>query len=221
MDVSKDTHNEEAYGPWMVINKKKEFQDKRNKNPGTEVSNGFDKLAMMVDNNDNCMEKKVEEVPQKATSGSKSDVMDTVEAVKNPFQNKDAKKNGNLGSEDMIDAFNTDKSFRVPVKVVLEKSSDNLHKKLTNTLAITVSKVLNNEDCNLGVADSDIFNEAQGKSTRIRKASSQAIHTSSFLLNLKQNKAKKKKFSRDSKAIESDGDPKQGIDEAKSTMVIE
>ncbi|WOL14057.1 hypothetical protein Cni_G22837 [Canna indica] len=205
----------------MIVNRKKRFHDKRNKNSDMKVSNVFDKLAEMEGRQKENAVAYEKSLPHQAISFPKCEGMTLNAKSHNPFQNNSfKKKESSLKSEVMVDAFKSNKPGPVSVKIDLEKNIDAFHKKLPDTLSITVSKIQENEGTSDEVLDIEMISETQSKAVKIRKATSHTIHINNFPLNLKQNRAKKKKFSKDPKVIEFDGDPKQGGEEDETFMHI-
>ncbi|WOL16675.1 hypothetical protein Cni_G25463 [Canna indica] len=186
--------NEGSYGPWMIINRRKKFQEKRNKDSVMKVANGFDKLAELeVMNKGNSLS--IDPVPVKDSSlpsvpQSTSDANVSNKSLQNPFRNKNA--DCSMSPKVMVDAFMTSNSISVPIKLDPERNAIALHKKLSDTLAITVSKIQESGDYYGDGLDIEMATCSQNKAGKIRKPSSQAIHESCFPSNLKQNRAKKK-----------------------------
>ncbi|WOK93634.1 hypothetical protein Cni_G02334 [Canna indica] len=133
-------------------------------------------------------------LPHQVVSFPKADGMTLNTETKNPFQNKSFKeKESSLKPEVVVEAFKSNKPSLESVKVNLEKNSEALHRKLSDILSITLNKIQENEGTSEEVPDIKMLSESQSKAVKIRKASIQTIHVNSFPLNIKQNRAKKRR----------------------------
>ncbi|WOL00060.1 hypothetical protein Cni_G08773 [Canna indica] len=114
--------------------------------------------------------------------------------IQNPFKEK-SKMHNVFSSNDFmqVDAFKSSKQSSVPVKVNLEKNVKDLHRKLTDTFSIAVNKIQLMENNQMETEDTDSYILSQDKENKIRKSVSQVAQVNSFLFNLKQNRAQKKR----------------------------
>ncbi|WOL20111.1 hypothetical protein Cni_G28913 [Canna indica] len=208
-----ETSKDNLYGPWMVVNRRKKSVGKRATPPEFRTSNDFNSIT------DNGVEKmKIEAANMKNSLGNETKVVKE-NFVKNPFATKKAQIPQSDSQIMDVEEFNAPKLNCIPVQVNFEKNVEALHKKLSNTFVIAVNKVIENESSQHEGANID-FNFHEGKKdSRIRKFVNQTIHLSNFPLDLKQNKAKKKRFSKDLSVVSSDGDPNTGQKVTTSSLI--
>ncbi|WOK96222.1 hypothetical protein Cni_G04929 [Canna indica] len=161
------TESESLFGPWMVVNKKKKQSVRKKSEMEVKTLNGFGSLIDLNDELGNSTEKSNNllhvnnDSSQKATALSMDFKMVASSNSPNPFGSKKDKKGKSSVMEDTsmmeIEEFSSCSPKIIPVHLNREKNAEALHKKLTDTFAITVSNIKVVEDLQQEIEDPDLL----------------------------------------------------------------
>ncbi|WOK97754.1 hypothetical protein Cni_G06462 [Canna indica] len=159
------TDVEEVYEPWLLVNRKKRppkqkffTQKNLNQNPIAKLNEISDE-GILVDNvpENNAASrssnlKLLEE--RELTSNNMSNKVSRIwvkKEVGNPFSiHSSPPKEAGGNNHERVD-FSSMKNESITVKVTAEKKLEELHRKMTNTFKIVVSKVLENTEASAGI----------------------------------------------------------------------
>ncbi|WOL11361.1 hypothetical protein Cni_G20123 [Canna indica] len=131
---------------------------------------------------------------------------------------KQTSENSNDTCKDI--AFKTGNKEPVIIQIGVEKCLESFHRKLTDTLAIKVNEIKDGISKENDDMDEDLISSPNVNAGTIRKPTSQYIHIDSFPLNIRQNRSKKKKFSKDEGLEEYEGDPSSSKQKGKQAITL-